>query len=258
MSKPQARRMVCVTQYIAKNGDELTIKVNDVIFVPNAQKDANSMFTGVFGGKVGKFPSINVKDTTVEIKEAGKTTRVLATRGNPEPGKDLPEGELEFPKGAKMFVVAKVSDQHWKGVYAGKQGLIPTTHVHDASEAPKKLELAGMRTMAVKTLVSIADITAIAFKVGDIIFVPKADPDAAMWQGVSGGVVGLFDKTFVVDTKDKSKADLEEIKTKAAAADGEAAKLEEYKSVLEMRKQALEAASAPAGGDGGDDEAADI
>merc|ERR1719183_1658983 len=108
------------------------------------------MYKGVYGGKVGLFPRIYVKDTTVEIKEPGKTTRVKATHAH-----EAPEGseELSFPKDAVMFVVAKVSPQHWKGVWQGKAGLVPADKVQDASvAAPAKL--VGMRAMAKKTYVS--------------------------------------------------------------------------------------------------------
>jgi hypothetical protein len=37
--------------------------------------------------------------------------------------------ELSFPKDAVMFVVAQISPQHWKGVWEGKAGLIPTSKV---------------------------------------------------------------------------------------------------------------------------------
>lgn len=44
---------------------------------------------------------------------------------------EAPEGseELSFPKDAVMFVVARASPQHWKGVWQGKAGLIPAEKV---------------------------------------------------------------------------------------------------------------------------------
>jgi len=46
----------------------------DVIFVPAPVP--GDRWQGVFQGKVGWFPRILVDDKTVEIKAAGKTTRV--------------------------------------------------------------------------------------------------------------------------------------------------------------------------------------
>ena len=163
--------------------------------------------------------------------QAGATTRVEAIRAYEGHGK---EDHLEFPKGAKIFVVGKADDgqvspplpsaaacvsplgvvprlerpppphthtqthmhslslpadspvttvpitapsrplfQHWKGVYAGKQGLCPFTHVHDATVKKLDVSLAGLKCKAIKTLVN-EDPAHLSFKIGMTVFVPKA------------------------------------------------------------------------------------
>ena len=71
----------------------------------------------MFGGKVGSFPKVYVKDTSVKIEPGGGTTRVKASFAHEATEES---GELSFPKDAVMFVVAKVSETHWKGVWDGK------------------------------------------------------------------------------------------------------------------------------------------
>merc|ERR1719231_147656 len=178
--------MKAIEGYIGKNDHELTFREGDTIFVPEQFVNSKEkMIQGVCNGKVGLFPRVYVNDTTVEIKEAGKTTRCEATHAYEAAN----EEELSFPKGAKMFVVGEESATHWKGVYGGKAGLIPKSHVHDATKPPEDKALAGLRCRAIKTYVT-DDLGAIAFKVGDIVFVPKPSAEGDTYEGVSGGVIG--------------------------------------------------------------------
>jgi len=235
--------MVATNDYVGKSDTELTFATGNVIFVPNVNDSSGGekMYKGVYAGKVGFFPRIYVKDTTVVI-EGGKTTRVKAAHAH-----EAPEGseELSFPKDAVMFVVARASPQHWKGVWQGKAGLIPAEKVIDAADGPKAEEvkkLAGARCMATKTFVSSDEIDGpggLTFKLGDIIFVPVPTPGAAEWQGVTGGVVGKFDSALVIDTATKSKEELEAIKTANAGDAEEQAAMEEYNEWKAARDAAL-------------------
>jgi len=236
-----ARRMVATNDYVAKNDTELTFSSTNVIFVPNVddKSGGDGTFKGVFNGKVGYFPKIYVKDTTVELKgPVGTTTRVKAAHAHE--GAEGSE-ELTFPKDAVMFVVAKVSNEYWKGVWQGKAGLIPSAKVHDASEAPKAEEvkkLAGARCMALKTFVN-PDAAGLSFKLGDIVFVPNPSPDADKWQGVSGGVVGAFPVALVIDTTTKTKEELEEIKADEGAKPEEQEALAAFNEWKATRDAAL-------------------
>lgn len=214
-----------VNDYVATNDTEITFKTGNVIFVPNVN-DASAgegKYKGVFGGKVGSFPKVYVKDTSVKIEPGGGTTRVKASFAHEATEES---GELSFPKDAVMFVVAKVSETHWKGVWDGKAGLIPVALVHDATAPPKpeEMKLAGMRCMAKQSVVGEAE-GSLSFKCGDIIFVPVPTPDATEWKGVSGGVVGTFAPDLVMDTAGKSKEELEAVKEAKSAEPEEQAAL---------------------------------
>lgn len=200
-----ARRFVAINDYIAKDDSEISFVQGDVIFVP-VMADGPTL-KGVFKGKVGSFPKIYVNDTTVEIKQPGKTSRVKAIRDNV-----AAEGSEEhsFEKGAVMFVVADVDAKHWKGVWGGKPGLIPKECVVNAETVSeeKKAELAGMRGLAIRSFLN-PDSHAVTFSAGDIVFVPKpGDVADGNVQGVSNGCVGAFPLAFVEDTKDVSREDL--------------------------------------------------
>ena len=179
--------------------------------------------------------------------QAGKTTRCEATHAYEAAN----EEELSFPKGAKMFVVGEESATHWKGVYGGKAGLIPKSHVHDATKPPEDKALAGLRCRAIKTYVT-DDLGAIAFKVGDIVFVPKPSAEGDTYEGVSGGVIGAFPKSFVVDTATKSKEELDEM-VKAAMEDETEQRMMSKFAEIKLKRDALQ----QGGGGGADDDEAD-
>lgn len=229
--------MQAINDHIGKDDSELTFKTGDIIFVPALTP--GDTLKGVFGGKVGTFKRAYVKDTTVEIKEQGKTTRVEATRAY-----EAPEGseELSFPKGAKMFVVAKVNDKHWKGVYNGVAGLIPATHVQDATKDEVKVDKPPAKCKAIKSLVP-DDPAAIAFKVGDTVFVPKPDDSANEWQCVANGVVGLVDKSYLMDTNEEasglSAEDLNELLEEAKAEPAELELIKKFEALMVKRKEIL-------------------
>eukprot|EP00039_Didymoeca_costata_P018443 m.333477 g.333477 ORF g.333477 m.333477 type:complete len:237 (+) comp17151_c1_seq1:115-825(+) len=232
----QARRMEATHDYIGKTPNELTFKKGDVIFCPNAKAEGD-MLQGVFHGKVGAFPRIYVKDTTVEIKQPGKTTRVKSiAKYDAQPSDD--GEELSFPKDAVMFVVARHSEKYWKGVWQGKAGLIHASYVQDATVEEKKPELAGLRCRAIKTFVN-DDPTGLCFKIGDIVFVPKPDDSSDKWQGVSNSVIGFFPKIFVVDTAGKTKEELDAMIDAAKETDEEKAALAKFDEVMEKRKAML-------------------
>lgn len=118
-----ARRLKAIASYDAQADGELTINKGDVIFVPPNQPDGR-MIKGVSGGKVGLFPREIVQDTTIEHTD-GSATPVKAihdyTAANDE--------EVSFPLGAKLFVVTRLNNDWWKGVYNGAAGKIPASHV---------------------------------------------------------------------------------------------------------------------------------
>ena len=58
-------------------------------------------------------------------QEPGKITRVKAIHDYEAKADD----ELSFPLGATMFVAARLDADWWMGVYNGKNGKIPTSHV---------------------------------------------------------------------------------------------------------------------------------
>eukprot|EP00051_Salpingoeca_urceolata_P026712 m.478308 g.478308 ORF g.478308 m.478308 type:complete len:130 (+) comp21103_c0_seq1:188-577(+) len=120
------RRCKAIKDYEGKNDEELTFKAGDVIYVP--KKGSGDMWQGVFNGKVGMFPKSHIEDTTVEIKQQGAPSRVRAHLDN----ENAAEGELAFPRGAVMFVIARENETHFKGVYQEKVGLIPCLKVVDA------------------------------------------------------------------------------------------------------------------------------
>jgi hypothetical protein len=64
--------------------------------------------------------------------------------------------------------------------------------------------------MAIKSFVN-PDPAGLSFKIGDIVFVPKANEGDATWQGVSNSVVGTFPSANVLDTAGKAKDELSEM-----------------------------------------------
>eukprot|EP00041_Stephanoeca_diplocostata_P032452 m.1040055 g.1040055 ORF g.1040055 m.1040055 type:complete len:947 (+) comp24152_c0_seq10:199-3039(+) len=121
------RRLKAVQSYQAKKDGELSINIGDVIFVPNMDKQTGKMLNGVSGGKVGMFPRSVVEDTTITHTD-GSVTAVLAIHEYEAEN----ESEISFPLGAKMFVVKRIDEKWWQGVYSEKAGLIPASHIQAA------------------------------------------------------------------------------------------------------------------------------
>lgn len=187
---------------------------------------------------MGKFPRMYVNDTTVRA-EAGKTTRVKTIAMYEAQS----EEELSFPSGAVLFVVSRVDDKWWKGVYEGKAGLVPASHVQDASQAAAGKELVGKKCRAIKTFVQ-DDPRKLAFKVGDAVFVPKPS-DGEEWEGVSNSVVGRFPRSFVVDTAEVPEEEVAAMVAKAKEDPVEQAAMKKFEEVKVARAALLS---------GGDDE----
>eukprot|EP00040_Diaphanoeca_grandis_P002800 m.22724 g.22724 ORF g.22724 m.22724 type:complete len:239 (-) comp13924_c0_seq1:536-1252(-) len=235
----ETRRYKATHDYVAKGDGELTFKSGDILFVPLGQKDKNGMLNGVCNGKVGKFPSIYVSDTTVEVKN-GQPTRVSAVRAYEGHGI---EGHLEFPKDAKLFIVGKHDDHHFKGVYAGNTGIVPATHVHSAVKLSQDTTLAGLRCIAIKTMVDDHP-GKLSFKAGMVIFVPKASSEAELWTGVSQGVVGEFPKSYVVDSATQTKEEIDAIVKAVQETEEEKELAEKFESLMVAREEQLTASRA--------------
>lgn len=208
--------------------------------------------------QVGLVPRVYLDDTTVEIKEPGTTSRVRAIHDYEAKNDD----QLSFPLGAVMFVVARVDDAWWKGVYQGKAGLIPASHVQDASKphgvdavaasadgaaTTSQEEFTGKRCQAIRAHVA-QGADELSFLAGDIVFVPKPD-DSETWKGVCKSVIGNFPKGKVVDTKEHAKEEIEkmiadykqtdEYKEAAAALDEEDRKKKEALAAITVERDVL-------------------
>eukprot|EP00037_Helgoeca_nana_P006024 m.55963 g.55963 ORF g.55963 m.55963 type:complete len:894 (-) comp16926_c0_seq1:125-2806(-) len=127
------RRLKAVEDYKAQASGELNLKIGDVIFVPKFDEQKGSMLHGVSAGKVGKFPRHVLEDTTV-VHTDGNVTPVRAVHDYTA----QKPGELTFPHGAKMFVVNRVDDKWWRGVYNNDDGLIPSSHIQ--ADKTRKVE----------------------------------------------------------------------------------------------------------------------
>lgn len=242
------RRCKAVRDYVAKNDDEITFKEGDIIFVPN--RTDGPMWKGVFNGKAGFFPRIYVDDTTVEIKSSGQVARVRATRAYTAEN----EEQLSFAAGTVMFVAAKVDAKWFKGVHDGKTGLIPAFCVEDASDTdtlrkktgvetnPAK-QFTGLRCRAIRSNLT-TKVGELLFKLGDLVFVPKASSDVEQWQGVSNNEIGVFDKNKVMDTAANSKEEIEAVMEANRSIPEE---IETAAKVDELREKAKEIISARKG-----------
>jgi len=122
----QPLRCKVLRAYTAQNDGELSLDIGDVVFVPN-MASVGDMVNGVSKGKVGLFPRSIVEDTTIRHTEGGMT-RVKAIA----PYESTAKGELSFPLGARMFVVSKLDDKWWQGIYNNESGKIPASHIADA------------------------------------------------------------------------------------------------------------------------------
>lgn len=110
-------------------------------------KQTGKMLNGVSGGKVGSFPRSVVEDTTITHTE-GSVTAVLAIHEYDAQN----DNEISFPHGAKMFVVKRIDENWWQGVYSEKAGLIPASHIQAAET--KKIASSAERASILNSIES--------------------------------------------------------------------------------------------------------